>query len=189
MRNQRRYVAGLATIALLLGISHAAYAQGGPGPMGRGPMGHGRVGHGPGGFGWKGCGRMLMHPEMLKAKLGLTDAQVARLQSIRTNVMSKQIQARAEAQQLQLKQRELFQADLPDQNKVLDGMRKVRAVRGRMAEERVKAHLAMLSTLTKEQRAQLRSQCLAAGPGQGQWGGKGMGRGWGRRGGHGGEAY
>lgn len=186
-KNGKSYLVGLTMGGLLL-IGLPAMAQPGPG-RGPGPGPGPGPGFGPGpgrGFGPGGgrgfgrCGGMLMraHPDVLKAKLGLNETQIARVRAIRTNLASKRIKLHAEVQQLRLKQAELFEADLPDQNKVLGLMRQVRGLRGRLAEERIKAHLGVLSVLTKDQRTQLRTQCATMA--KGRWGGKGWGRGHGR---------
>ncbi len=134
-----------------------------------------------------GCAGMLMraHPDMLKIRLGITDAQLAKIQAVRNNVISKRISSRAQLAQIRLKLRTLGEQDLPDEKKVLNLMRTARGVRGRMTEEGVKAHLKILRMLKKAQRAMLRATC-AQRTGWGQRGnrrwGKG-GRGFGRRGG------
>jgi Spy/CpxP family protein refolding chaperone len=143
-----------------------------------------------GGFGRMGmasgvgrCGRMLMraHPDVLKSKLGLSDKQLQQIQPLRQQVASKSITLGAQMAQLGLQLRTAMEADLPDQNKVIDLSRKLRNVKGQLVEERIKAGLKLLQILTKEQRAQLRAQCAGGGGfGGGKWG-----RGW-RRGGHGG---
>ena len=145
----------------------------GPG-FGRG-MGFGRGGR-------RGCGKRILfaHPEVLKAKLGLSDAQVQKVEALRTNVMTKMIKGRAEVQLLRLQKRRLMQADLPDTNKVLKVHRKMRSIRGRLAEERIKTHIRFLGLLSKDQRTKLRLKCAKRG-----WGGRGhhrrggRGKGWG----------
>ena len=143
----------------------------------------------PGGWGKKGrmgrrggCGLMMAQPAMLKAKLGLDDAQIQKIQKIWYNMASKAIKTRAEVQQLRLKKRMLMQTDLPDENKVLALHRKIRSLRGKMSEEKIKSRLKVLRTLTKQQRTKYRAMC-PRGMGHGNWGR--MGR-RGGRGGHGG---
>lgn len=125
------------------------------------------------------CARALLkaHPEVLKAKLNLTNDQLIRIQTLRTNFLTKRIKQKAQLQLVQLQLRTLLEADLPVQNKVLTQMRKARGIRGKIQEERVKAQLKMLTVLKKEQRTLLRTHC----PG---WGHKGAFRGgpWGRKG-------
>jgi len=172
----------------LLLFQGAAEARG-PG-KGGGPMKEMGMGHGMGG----NCAVALMHahPDVLKAKLGLNDSQIAQIQSTRVNFLSKQIKLRSQVQQDELQMGVLFQADLPDQAKVLDLQRKIRGLRGQIAEERIKTHLKFLQILTKDQRAFLRTHCPPMGGGMGQ-GGKGWGHeggkdwkhGWGAGGGDG----
>ena len=136
------------------------------------------------GRGHRGCKLMKAHPEMLKAKLGINDAQVQKIQKIWYNKASKGIKARAEVQQLRLKMRMLMQADLPNEAKVLALHRKIRTIRGRMAEEKIKGKLSVMRILTKEQRAKFRKIC-GHGMGHGKWGRGGHGKG--GRGGKGGK--
>jgi Spy/CpxP family protein refolding chaperone len=124
--------------------------------------GHGRFGHrGHHKHGHMRCMGMLFRaPQMmLKQKLGLSDAQVKKIESIRMNFMQKRITLRANMQRQRLKMRALWQQDLPSQNAVLSGMRKLRSIRGTLMEERVKASLWMMGTLTKQQRQKLRQKC------------------------------
>lgn len=143
-----------------------------------------------GGMGLRmGCAKMLMraHPDMLKTRLGVTDAQLTKIQAVRNNCISKRINSKAQLAQIRLKLRTLGEQDLPDEKKVLNLMSKARGVRGQMMEEGVKAQLKMMRTLKKEQRATLRATCAKQRLGRG---GKGRwhkgGRGYGRRGGGGG---
>lgn len=130
--------------------------------------------------------------DVLKVRFGLSDDQVTKIETIRTNFLKKQITYRAEIQKIRLEQRQLMQSDLPAEAKVLQLMRKARAQRGKLAEERVKAHLKIMATLTKDQRTKVRTECgpmmgqgRGWGPGARGWGrgkgwGHGRGRGWGR---------
>ena len=170
------------TAAALLLLAPVAQAQPGPGP-GPGPgRGMGR------GMGPRGCGLMHAPPDVLKARFGLTDDQVTKIDGIRVNFLKKQITYRAEIQKLRLEHRQLFQSDLPNEGKVLQAMRKTRGLRGKLAEERVKTHLKIMATLTKEQRTKIRTEC---GPMMGPkgWGHGGKGWGRGRGWGHGGKGW
>jgi Spy/CpxP family protein refolding chaperone len=163
-----------STLSALLFMATPAMAQPGHG-MGMGGMGMG-MGMGP----IAHCGMMLMHapPAALKAKLGLNDGQIAKLQPLRTNFQSKKIGLEAQAKQagLQLKTY-LETADLPDQKKVLDLARKINNVHWQIVEERVKAQIQIMQILTKDQRTKLRTDCATMGPGgpgkggHGHWGG------------------
>lgn len=116
------------------------------------------------------CSRMLMHasPDRLKAKLGLTDQQLAKIEPVRTNFLRKRIRFKADLKQQRLDLRRLMWQEAPSEGKVLALMRKSRGVRGRLAEERVKAHLKVLSILTPDQRKKVRARC--GGPGGGGFG-------------------
>jgi Spy/CpxP family protein refolding chaperone len=154
--------AAVATLSLAGGAAEARWGRGGGGP----------------GFGGPGrCGKMLLHapPEVLKARLSLNDAQLAKLQAVRVNVLTKQIKLKAELDQHRLVMQQLMQQDLPPQAKVLQQMRKARSLRGVLQEERVKAYLKALAVLTTQQRQLVRAQC-PWGMGQ-RWG---RGHGWGR---------
>jgi Spy/CpxP family protein refolding chaperone len=124
---------------------------------------------------------MRAHPDVLKTKLGLNDGQVALVKKVRTNFLNKRITARAEIQKLRLQMRTLYESsDIPNEQKLLNLMRKMRGQRGRLTEERVKTHLRIMRVLTKEQRVQLRAKCMERGWGKGprgkRWGpGRGPG--------------
>jgi len=166
----------LALALLLLTPAGASAQERG---MGMGP------GHGMGGFGPGRCAKLLMHahPDVLKAQLGLSDAQIKQIEPLRTALLSKGITVRGQIAQLGLQLKGQFDADLPDQAKVLDLARKIHNLRGQLAEERLKTGLKMLTILSKDQRAKLRARC--GGPGMGMGMGKGNGKGWMGRG-HGG---
>ena len=136
------------------------------------------------------CVRKLFHAPsfVLKDKLGLNLQQIAKIEKIRDNFAEKRISSKAELARTQLKVRKLLQQDLPQEAQVLQVLRKARTIRGTLKEEKVKAALWMLGTLTPEQRASLRKDCyrrhqmgrFGRGPGHGRgWGGPGHGRGFG----------
>ncbi len=134
-------------------------------------------------MGRRGCKLMKAHPDMLKAKLGLNDAQIQKIQKIWYNKASKGIKARAEVQQLRLQMKMQWQKDLPNEAKVLALHRKMRSIRGRMAEEKIKGKLKVMRILTKEQRTKYRAMCPRGG--HGKWGRRGRGgKGHGWRGKH-----
>ncbi|MBK6846175.1 MAG: periplasmic heavy metal sensor [Proteobacteria bacterium] len=127
-------------------------------------MGAGRRG-GPG----HPCMALLLHapPPMLKAKLGLDEAQIKKVQGLRDALMGKGIDLRAQAQKQQLALKKLLEQDLPQEAAVLEALRKLRGVRGQLQEERVKAMLQVLAVLSAPQRAKLRAECPGAGVGMG----------------------
>jgi Spy/CpxP family protein refolding chaperone len=191
MRTRMMLVASLFALV----FSGTALAQPeGPFAMGMGGMGRGmrRHGMGPGmmgpgmGGGMRRCMRHLMMapPEALKARLGLSDQQIGQIQSIRTNVLTKSIKLGSEAKLTGLQLIPLMQSDIPDEGKVLAVHRKVRSLLGQIAEERIKAGIAVLKVLSKDQRAKMRAECLSGGRGggPGKEKGKGFGGGWGQGG-------
>jgi hypothetical protein len=125
---------------------------------------------------------------VLKQRLGLDDAQASRIQAIRTNYQQKLAKHSGRLEKHRVAMQQLMQADVPDQGKVLAEMRRGRALRGKIREERAKARLKILATLNKDQRNLLRSWCPrlgAGGPGWGQGAGLGRGGAWGAGGGWG----
>ena len=136
---------------------------------------HGWYGHGGGpqaGAAGHPCKALLLHapPTVLKAKLGLDDAQIKKLQGLREALMGKGSDLRAQAQRQQLALKKLLAQDLPQEAAVLDALRKLRGTRGQLQEERVKAMVQALALLTAPQRAKLRAECPGAGVGMGQGG-------------------
>ena len=168
----KKYTTQVALFALGAIFFLASVAEAQPGHWGK----KGRRGR-------RGCKLMKAHPDVLKAKLGLNDTQIKKIQKIGYNKATKAIKTRAEVQLLRLKMRQLMQADMPDENKVLALHRKMRSLRGKMAEEKIKSKFKVLRTLTKEQRAKYRAMC-PRGMGHGKWR-RGMRGGRGGRGGYG----
>ena len=123
------------------------------------------------------CAKMLMHApaHRLKAELSLSDAQIKKIESRRDNFLNKRIDMRAKIDRLRIPLRKEIQQELPNEQRVLQLMRKTRGVHGRLQEERVKTLLGTARVLTPEQRSKLRKLCR-------QRAGKGFekGRGWGR---------
>lgn len=151
----------LLTASALLLLGGVAAAKGGRrhGPGGGAP--HGRPGH--------PCMGLLMHapPPVLKAKLGLDDAQIKKLQELRAALMGKGLELRAQVQKEQLALRALLAQDLPQEAAVVDALRKVRAARGLLHEERIKTMIKVLGLLSPPQRAKLRAACPGADKGKG----------------------
>jgi Spy/CpxP family protein refolding chaperone len=148
-------------------------------PVGPGPM------KGPGAGGPCGRGLMRAQPDLLKAQLGLSDAQLGQLQAVRTNMVNKEAQLRGQMQQHQLQMQSLMAADLPDLNKVLEVERKIRGLHGQLTEERIKAHLKFMQLLSQQQRTALRAACPGGGGRGLAWRGGGHGQGRGGKGGFG----
>jgi Spy/CpxP family protein refolding chaperone len=147
---------GLVSIITLLLASATSSAE--EGRRGR----HKGLGLGP-------CGIALMrgHPDVLKARFKLTDAQINKLKPLRLAFLTKQIQLKAQMAQLGLQMKTLFEGDLPDTKKVLDLYRKIRNAGSQIGEERLKVQLTFMGSLTKEQRSQMRLQCPMMGLGMG----------------------
>jgi Spy/CpxP family protein refolding chaperone len=124
------------------------------------------------GLGLGHCGIALLrgHPDVLKARFNLTDAQINKLKPLRLAFLTKQIQTKADIAKLGLQMKTLFEGDLPDTKKVLDVYRKIRNLTNQIGEERIKLQLTFLGSLTKEQRAKLRLQCPMKGLGMGMHG-------------------
>jgi Spy/CpxP family protein refolding chaperone len=124
--------------------------------------------------------------DVLKAKLKLTDAQVAQVKALREAFVAKRDAFRAQVQKDRAEMQKLYAAADPDEGKILSQMRKIREQRGPLMEERVKARLALRKLLTPEQRKLLPAGCPQMGPGGGKGWGGGRGRcgeggcGWGR---------
>ena len=88
----------LSLCALLLSsLSDRAAAQPGPG------------------WGWGMGGGLGPHVEVLRARLGLSDGQVAKIQAIRSNLLAKQVKHRTATEGLWSKMALLDQAEIPDQ--------------------------------------------------------------------------
>jgi Spy/CpxP family protein refolding chaperone len=121
------------------------------------------------GLGLGHCGLALTrgHPDVLKARFKLTDAQIDKLKPLRMAFLTKQIQLKAQMAQLGLQMKVLFEGDLPNTKKVLDLYRKIRNASNQIGEERIKFQMGFLGSLTKEQRATMRLQCPMMGLGMG----------------------
>jgi len=107
------------------------------------------------------CAMFLMHahPGAIKSRLKLNDQQVVDLEKLRTTFLANRIKLQSQVQQNQMKMSELFQAESPDENKILDLERRTLSLLNSIAEDGVKTYLKMLQTLDKAQRAELRDQC------------------------------
>ena len=166
--SRRRSTPLAAAVALTLG---ATFVVATPTPAEAQPWRHMRRHQ----MGKRRCLGRLMHghPEMLKKRLQLTDAQIAKIDPIRTNFLRKAIKYRAMVQQYRLDKRTEMRKDLPNQGRVLAAMRKIRGARGNMKEEMVKAYISILKVMNPDQRKKMRQQCRRMG--RGMWG---PGNGW-----------
>lgn len=177
----KRMLSLTLSLAAFLVAGQVALAQPAPPPPGAGP------GVGPGqGFGRGSCRHLLTaHPDILKAQLGVNDAQAKQIQALHKAYLAQRISDKAELDKAKLEMQTLMQEDLPDEGKVLAQHRKIHAAMGKIAEEGLKTRLKVLKVLTKEQRTKLRTLCPMDGPGgfgkhgpRGhRWGGGGWGKG------------
>jgi Spy/CpxP family protein refolding chaperone len=167
-------------VLMLPALSSVSEAQ----PFGRG-LGPGDGAWGPAG----GCPCFVLQtaPDLLKAQLGVTDAQLKRLGAIRDKLATRRVDLLAALDKEQIKLQTLWYADLPDKSQVLRQQRNVRVLRNKLSEEHAKAHLEILRVLTRSQRAKLRSGWAGSAAGTGWAGGSGRGcpdcgwgPGWGR---------
>jgi Spy/CpxP family protein refolding chaperone len=128
------------------------------------------------GMGGAMCAGALMFgpPDALKSGFGLTDSQIQKIESIRSDLETKMEKHRSKLQSLYLKKRTLMQEDMPPEEKVLELERDIASRRADVAEERIKAWLSIMGELTPQQRANIRAACAPPG--------SRMGRGPGRRG-------
>lgn len=117
------------------------------------------------GDGMKRCMHELMHAhaDALKTRLKLSPAQVKQIEAIRSSLWTTKGKLAGQLEQERANGKILWQGDLPDQGKALAHLRKVHNLRGQMREEKLKAHLKILALLSKDQRAQLRTQCAEQG--------------------------
>lgn len=147
------------------------YGMMGRGMMGRGMMGPGMMGYGMIGAG--GCGQALLYAPLpaLTARLGLSPAQVEKIEAIRSNLLEKTAKHRSKIQVLWIKKQALMQQQSPPEAKVLQVERQIRGLWGKIREEHIKARLHIGQVLSAKQRTSVQSACTAPGP-MG-WGGPG----------------
>ena len=100
-------------------------------------------------------GRLLARPAMLKEKLGLSDAQVVQLRSIRDQLRTRTTGYRSQIRKLRQQMRVLIQSEPLDGPMITIVHRQMRNLRGKMAEERFSSRLQALGVLTKDQREKL----------------------------------
>ena len=125
----------------------------------------------------KGRGGMLRgDPTVLKAQLGLSDAQVAQIKAIRDAVRARTKAQRDQIRPLRKKMHALMQADVIDAGAIYAVRSQMRAIRQVLQDERFKAKLQVLQQLTKEQRDKMKLHRMK------RWHGEGEGKGFGRSG-------
>jgi Spy/CpxP family protein refolding chaperone len=136
--------------------------------MGRG-MRHGRHG-GWGRGGGMGGGRFAPDPAVLKQRLGLSDAQVKQMETLRTQHQAGLEPLRLEKRRLHAQLRVVWLEQQPDFAKVKALTDKLAAVQQKLAQKRVDHRIAVAKVLTPAQRLKF----LAGGFGQGRGRGPGF---------------
>jgi len=108
------------------------------------------------------CARLLLsaRADTLEHALGLSKRQTAKIAALRTNYWNQRLGLRLEISQTTVKLNHLMMAELPDETKVLQALRKLRRLRGQLAEGRTKMELRSMAVLTRGQRAKLRAHCF-----------------------------
>ncbi len=125
---------------------------------GGGPGMHRMGMHGHRGFGERGGGMMrLAENPRVRAALGLTDDQVAKLHTIGVDAEKASVQNRADMQLRRIELRELMRADNPDESAIMAKMDQVNALQGKMEKARVQAMLSARSVLTTDQIKKLKA--------------------------------
>ncbi len=141
----------LAATLMLVGLATAQM----PGPPMMGPMGHGPMGEAPGFHAFAGGHRMgapewWKNPEVAQ-KLGITDAQVQKLDQIAFDHRMKMIDLRAALEREEVRLQPLMQASTPDENQILTQIDKVATQRAQIEKAHVQMMLATRRVLTPEQ--------------------------------------
>ena len=93
--------------------------------------------------------------EMLKAKLGLTDAQATQIKAIHTDARAQGKVYRAQIRPLRQQMRTLLQADTINEAQVVALRSRIRSLRQVVGDQRFQARLKVMRVLTKEQRTKL----------------------------------
>lgn len=159
--NKKSMLVLACTAALMLaaGAAHAQPYDGNPGK----------------GYGWGRGGKRI---EMLKTKLGLTDAQVQQIKAIHVDRRAQCKPYREQIRPLRKQMRALLQADVINEAQIIALHTKIRSIKQVMGEQRLQSRLKMMRVLTKEQRVKL---AQSFGKRKRGFGKRGFGkRGWGR---------
>jgi Spy/CpxP family protein refolding chaperone len=119
--------------------------------------------------------------EMLKAKLGLTDAQVQQIKAIRVSQRAQCKPYREQIRSLRQQMRALLQADVINEAQIVALHAKIRSIQQVLGEQRLQSRLQVMRVLTKEQRVKMAQS--KRGFGKRGFGKRGPGkRGFGKRG-------
>jgi Spy/CpxP family protein refolding chaperone len=93
--------------------------------------------------------------EMLKAKLGLTDAQVQQIKAIRADQRARCKPYREQIRPLRQQMRALLQADVVNGAQIVALHARIRSIRQVLGEQRLQSRLKVMRLLTKEQRVKM----------------------------------
>ena len=141
----------LAATLMFVGLASAQMP--GP-PMMGGHMGAGTMGEGPGFHAFAGHRmgppQFWKNPEVAQ-KLGISDAQVQKLDQIAFDHRMKMIDMRAALEREELKLQPLMQASTPDENQILAQIDKVATQRAQIEKANIQSMLAERRVLTPEQ--------------------------------------
>jgi len=165
MNDRTRIPIAAAILAATLLSAGAVLAQGGPPPGGPPPEGRGgmRSPGGPPPGGPRGewgppegrLGLRLPPPEALD-RLGLTDAQRARIDDLLEAEQRQSIRGESEARIAELDLQKLIESDAPDQAAIARTIEKLSGIRQEMLKARVLALVNLRGVLTPAQRKKLR---------------------------------
>lgn len=126
------------------------------------PMGTGPNTHGPAFHVFAGGHRQLGGPEWwrnpdIAQKVGITDAQIEKLNQIAFDNRLKMIDLRAALEREELKLQHMLDTSTPDENQILPQIDKVATQRAQVEKARVQTMLATRRVLTPDQWKKLRS--------------------------------
>jgi len=110
-------------------------------------------------------GRAAGHFEMMKERLGLTEAQVSQIEKLRADARRAAIQRRADTELARLDLEQLMKADTVDEKAIAVQIKKLTDLHGAALKARVDERLAMKKILTPEQQEKLK-QMRAERPGR-----------------------
>ena len=111
--------------------------------------------------------RMADNPRA-RQYLGLTDEQVDRLHKIGLDAEKASVQLRADLQLRHIELRELFRADNPNHDAIIQKLDEVNALRGKMEKQRVETMFSARGVLTPEQQKKLKTFMENRGFGEGR---------------------
>jgi Spy/CpxP family protein refolding chaperone len=100
--------------------------------------------------------RAGMTAEVMKERLGLTEAQVSQLEKLRTDERRAAIQRRADTQLARLELEQLLKADTVDEKAVAARVKQLTDLHGAALNAKVDGRLALKKILTPEQQEKLR---------------------------------